>query len=61
MQLVHQGRVWAEFGGWRDRRFDSDPRIRRVDREPEHHTLSRRGPAAGPWSTSGGPTWPPVN
>ncbi|MFG3254870.1 beta-ketoacyl synthase N-terminal-like domain-containing protein [Streptomyces sp. NPDC048172] len=40
MQLVHEGRVWAELRGWRDRRFDSDPRIRRVDREPEHHTLS---------------------
>ncbi|MFC0597586.1 type I polyketide synthase [Streptomyces palmae] len=40
MQLVREGRVWAEFNGWRDRRFDSDPRIRRVDREPEHHTLA---------------------
>ncbi|MER6526828.1 beta-ketoacyl synthase N-terminal-like domain-containing protein [Streptomyces sp. NPDC001508] len=47
MQLVRRGRVWAEFRGWLDRRFDSDPRIRRVDREPEHHTLSE--PQPGGW------------
>ncbi|MFF8914696.1 beta-ketoacyl synthase N-terminal-like domain-containing protein [Streptomyces sp. NPDC015032] len=47
MQLVRHGRVWAEFKGWRDRRFDSDPHIRRVDREPEHHTLSE--PQPGGW------------
>lgn len=47
MQLVHRGRVWAEFNGWRDRRFDSDPQVRRVDREPEHHTLSE--PQDGGW------------
>ncbi|MFF4663826.1 beta-ketoacyl synthase N-terminal-like domain-containing protein [Streptomyces sp. NPDC001282] len=47
MQLVRQGRVWAELAGWRDRRFDSDPHIRRVDREPEHHTLSE--PQPGGW------------
>ncbi|WP_406162926.1 polyketide synthase dehydratase domain-containing protein [Streptomyces sp. NBC_01005] len=48
MQLVHRGRVWAEFSGWRDRRFDNDPKIRRVDREPEHHTLSEAQP--GGWA-----------
>ncbi|MFF0223498.1 beta-ketoacyl synthase N-terminal-like domain-containing protein [Streptomyces sp. NPDC004629] len=47
MQLVRRGRVWAEFHGWRDRRFDNDPQIRRVDREPEHHTLSE--PQPGGW------------
>ncbi|MGW0961873.1 beta-ketoacyl synthase N-terminal-like domain-containing protein [Streptomyces gelaticus] len=47
MQLVRRGRVWAEFKGWRDRRFDSDPHIRQVDREPEHHTLSE--PQPGGW------------
>ncbi|MFE6486517.1 beta-ketoacyl synthase N-terminal-like domain-containing protein [Streptomyces sp. NPDC057757] len=48
MQLVHQGRVWAEFTGWQDRRFDSNPRIRAVDREPELHTLSLAQP--GGWA-----------
>ncbi|MFI6335802.1 type I polyketide synthase [Streptomyces sp. NPDC050535] len=48
MQLVHQGRVWAEFTGWQDRRFDSNPRIRAVDREPELRTLSLMQP--GGWS-----------
>ncbi|OMI35485.1 type I polyketide synthase [Streptomyces sparsogenes] len=47
MQLVRHGQVWAEFSGWRDRRFDSDPRVRRVDREPERHTLSE--PQDGGW------------
>ncbi|MGW3955347.1 beta-ketoacyl synthase N-terminal-like domain-containing protein [Streptomyces sp. NPDC004752] len=47
MQLVQRGRVWAEFKGWQDRRFDSDAQIRRVDREPEHHTLSE--PQTGGW------------
>ncbi|MDT0541556.1 polyketide synthase [Streptomyces lonegramiae] len=47
MQLVHRGRVWAEFSGWRDRRFDSDPQVRRVDRAPERHTLSE--PQDGGW------------
>ncbi|MCU1686086.1 MAG: pks1-2 [Amycolatopsis sp.] len=42
MQLVLGGRVWAEFRGWRDRRFDSNPTIRAVDRVPEHNTLSTR-------------------
>jgi acyl transferase domain-containing protein/phosphopantetheinyl transferase (holo-ACP synthase) len=40
MQLVHEGRVWAEFLGWQDRRFDSNPVIRAVNRSPEHNTLS---------------------
>ncbi|WUP18946.1 polyketide synthase dehydratase domain-containing protein [Streptomyces sp. NBC_00271] len=48
MQLVHRGRVWAEFSGWQDRRFDSNPRIREVDREPERYTLSRMQP--GGWA-----------
>ncbi|MFE2134795.1 beta-ketoacyl synthase N-terminal-like domain-containing protein [Streptomyces sp. NPDC059466] len=48
MQLVRQGRVWAEFSGWQDRRFDSNPWIRAVDREPERYTLSRRQP--GGWA-----------
>ncbi|MET8411672.1 beta-ketoacyl synthase N-terminal-like domain-containing protein [Streptomyces sp. NPDC005195] len=48
MQLVRQGRVWAEFSGWQDRRFDSNPWIRAVDREPERHTLSRMQP--GGWA-----------
>jgi len=40
MQLVRRGRVWAEFDGWADRRFDSDPNIRANDRAPGRHTLS---------------------
>lgn len=48
MQLVRRGRVWAEFSGWQDRRFDSNPRIRKVDREPERYTLSRMQP--GGWA-----------
>ncbi|WP_240519557.1 beta-ketoacyl synthase N-terminal-like domain-containing protein [Amycolatopsis antarctica] len=44
MQLVHNGRVWADFRGWRDRRFDSNPTIRAMDRFPEHNTLSTMDP-----------------
>ncbi|MFD5030370.1 beta-ketoacyl synthase N-terminal-like domain-containing protein [Streptomyces sp. NPDC058405] len=44
MQLVHDGRVWAEFTGWQDRRFDTDPNIREVDRFPGDHTLSTPQP-----------------
>ncbi|TDC06905.1 4'-phosphopantetheinyl transferase superfamily protein, partial [Streptomyces sp. 8K308] len=48
MQLVHEGRVWAEFTGWTDRRFDTDPGIRAVDRYPGRHILST--PMAGGWT-----------
>ena len=48
MQLVHKGQVWAEFSGWRDRRFDSNPEIRQADRTPERSTLSK--PRDGGWS-----------
>ena len=48
MQLVHDGRVWAEFTGWRDRRFDSNPQIRQADRTPERSTLSKEQP--GGWA-----------
>ncbi|MFD8496906.1 type I polyketide synthase [Amycolatopsis sp. NPDC059657] len=48
MQLVHKGQVWAEFTGWVDRRFDSNPVIRRMDRVPEHNTLSEIQP--GGWA-----------
>lgn len=47
MQLVHNGQVWAEFVNWRDRRFDSNPVIRRMDRVPERNTLSTQQP--GDW------------
>ncbi|MEU7041741.1 beta-ketoacyl synthase N-terminal-like domain-containing protein [Streptomyces varsoviensis] len=40
MRLVHGGRVWAEVTGWTDRRFDTDPGIRAVDRFPGRNTLS---------------------
>ncbi|MFK0251670.1 beta-ketoacyl synthase N-terminal-like domain-containing protein [Amycolatopsis azurea] len=48
VQLVRRGRVWAEIKGWRDRRFDSDPVIRAVDRRPERATLSEERP--GRWA-----------
>jgi acyl transferase domain-containing protein len=41
-QLVHEGRVWAQIEGWRDRRFDGDLS---VGRSPESTTLSAFGPA----------------
>jgi acyl transferase domain-containing protein/phosphopantetheinyl transferase len=44
VQLVHEGRVWAELTGWADRRFDTDPGIRAVDRHPGSHTLSTAQP-----------------
>ncbi|HEV7628887.1 MAG TPA: beta-ketoacyl synthase N-terminal-like domain-containing protein [Streptomyces sp.] len=48
MQLVHHGRVWAELKGWTDRRFDTDPGIRAVDRFPGSNTLSSQRPEG--WS-----------
>jgi acyl transferase domain-containing protein/phosphopantetheinyl transferase len=48
MQLVHDGRVWADMTGWADRRFDSDPGIRKVDRYPGTFTLSTIEP--GGWA-----------
>jgi phosphopantetheinyl transferase (holo-ACP synthase) len=48
MQLVLGNEVWAEFNGWRDRRFDSNPRIRAVDRHPGRELLSDQHP--GGWS-----------
>ncbi|MEV6824519.1 beta-ketoacyl synthase N-terminal-like domain-containing protein [Amycolatopsis sp. NPDC051102] len=48
MQLVRDGRVWAEFTGWRDRRFDSTAHIRQADRTPERSTLSHEQP--GGWA-----------
>ncbi|GAA1315132.1 type I polyketide synthase [Saccharothrix xinjiangensis] len=40
VQLSRHGRVWARITGWTDRRFDTDPNIRAVDRFPGAHTLS---------------------
>jgi acyl transferase domain-containing protein/phosphopantetheinyl transferase len=48
MQLVHDGRVWADMTGWTDRRFDTDPGIREVDRYPGRCTLSSAEP--GGWA-----------
>jgi acyl transferase domain-containing protein/phosphopantetheinyl transferase len=41
VQLVHEGRVWAQVDGWQDRRFDGDLRAGRL---PESTTLSTFGP-----------------
>ncbi|MCZ7456323.1 type I polyketide synthase [Streptomyces sp. WMMC940] len=46
--LTSGGRVWAELGGWQDRRFDNDPHTRPVERFPERHTLSTSRP--GGWA-----------
>lgn len=48
VQLIRGGRVWAEVEGWRDRRFDSNPVIRAMDRRPERATLSEERP--GGWA-----------
>lgn len=48
VQLSRSGRVWAEIEGWRDRRFDSNPVIRAMDRRPERATLSEERP--GGWA-----------
>ncbi|MFJ8333017.1 beta-ketoacyl synthase N-terminal-like domain-containing protein [Streptomyces sp. NPDC094437] len=48
MQLVHAGRVWATCTGWTDRRFDTDPGIRLMDRFPGRNTLSEARPEG--WS-----------
>ncbi|GAA3463211.1 acyl transferase domain-containing protein [Saccharothrix longispora] len=40
VQLSLGDRVWVEITGWTDRRFDTDPNIRAVDRFPGAHTLS---------------------
>ncbi|MGA6158796.1 beta-ketoacyl synthase N-terminal-like domain-containing protein [Stenotrophomonas sp. NPDC087984] len=48
MQLVHAGRVWAECTGWTDRRFDTDPGMRLMDRFPGRNTLSEE--RTGGWS-----------
>ncbi|WP_107080121.1 type I polyketide synthase [Streptomyces sp. NBRC 109706] len=44
VQLVRAGRVWAQVTGWADRRFDTDPGIRAMDRWPGSHTLSTARP-----------------
>ncbi|MGK4579057.1 beta-ketoacyl synthase N-terminal-like domain-containing protein [Kitasatospora sp. HPMI-4] len=47
-QLVSEGAVLAEVSGWQDRRFDSDPITRPVERRPGHNTLSTAQP--GGWT-----------
>ncbi|MFI6844415.1 beta-ketoacyl synthase N-terminal-like domain-containing protein [Kitasatospora sp. NPDC050467] len=39
------GPVWAELHGWQDRRFDSHPETRPVERFVDRNTLSRPQPA----------------
>ncbi|MFE4513467.1 beta-ketoacyl synthase N-terminal-like domain-containing protein [Kitasatospora sp. NPDC056783] len=46
-QLLSGGAVWAEAHGWQDRRFDSHPETRPVDRFVERNTLST--PQPGGW------------
>ncbi|MCX4751519.1 polyketide synthase dehydratase domain-containing protein [Kitasatospora sp. NBC_01287] len=42
VQLLIGGTVWAEVRGWQDRRFDSHPETRPVERFVERNTLSVR-------------------
>ncbi len=47
VQLLQRGVVWAEIQGWQDRRFDSHPDTRPVERFVERHTLAK--PQPGGW------------
>ena len=47
VQLQSGGTVWAEVRGWQDRRFDSHPDTRPVERFVERNTLS--APQPGGW------------
>ncbi|MDH6128072.1 type I polyketide synthase [Kitasatospora sp. GP82] len=47
VQLLSGGAVWAEVRGWRDRRFDSHPDTRPVERFADRNTLST--PQPGGW------------
>ncbi|GAA2910495.1 hypothetical protein GCM10020221_02980 [Streptomyces thioluteus] len=40
VQLLVDGGVWAEIGGWQDHRFDSSTETKAQERFPERHTLS---------------------
>jgi hypothetical protein len=40
LELVHDGAVNVRITGWVDRRFDSDPALWLMLREPEHHLLA---------------------
>ncbi len=60
VQLTVDGVVWAELTGWQDRRFDNDPQTKPVERFPSATPCPRPAPAAGPCSTSAGPTSHPA-
>ncbi|WP_438484774.1 beta-ketoacyl synthase N-terminal-like domain-containing protein [Streptomyces sp. S186] len=47
VQLLVDGRVWAEIGGWQDHRFDSRTDTKAQERFPGRHTLSAVQP--GGW------------
>ncbi|GAB2698106.1 type I polyketide synthase [Kitasatospora kifunensis] len=47
VQLLVGGAVWAEVRGWQDRRFDSHPDTRPVERFADRHTIST--PQPGGW------------
>lgn len=47
VQLTVDGQVWADITGWRDRRFDSHPQSRAVDRCVERKTHAN--PQPGGW------------
>jgi hypothetical protein len=47
-QLTMDGRVLAQIGGWRDRRFDQDRRAQAAQCYPEYEAISSQDPAG--WS-----------
>src|SRR4051794_33397200 len=44
LELTWQGTVYVRITGWVDRRFDSDPPLWLMLREPEHHLLASAQP-----------------
>ncbi|MGD8308127.1 MAG: beta-ketoacyl synthase N-terminal-like domain-containing protein, partial [Chromatiales bacterium] len=44
IDMHRDGRVWVRIEGWEDRRFESDPRMRRVLLFPENHIYAEPDP-----------------
>ncbi|MCO4746691.1 MAG: polyketide synthase dehydratase domain-containing protein [Proteobacteria bacterium] len=40
LELVYEGRLWCRIRNWVDHRFETDPHVWAVMRQPEHHMLS---------------------
>ena len=61
LELSWNGALVVRITGWVDRRFDSDPELWLMLREPEHHLLASPPPTAIWPSRSAGRTPPPGN